>query len=633
MKNSGARNFADRAKIAHLPKDQWVYVALIAYIQKNNLDLSRFRRISSHFSDLERSITDLHLLDNDLVAATYEFVDSLDELQFICELAISEDDAKSMGAVYTPIQIVSELIENTLGQVELSTDQLIFLDPCCGSGNFLKEAIKHLAAQFGCSLSAASAFVAGIDINPESVIYTAAILDLLCFEESGETSQARLICLDSAITPVEKQLDALGAKQGFPSLATNPPYVKVQTLDKSYRNELEENNPDITTGSYSLATIFLSRLREYLAPNGRAGVITMNNIFTSLAGIGLRRKWKTERCISRIIDFRHFKVFSASAYTCLIYLDTESKDSFEFAAVKNAPSTESLRALSMSTIHFDSLEDKKWRLSSNELAALLSSLESNQQNLASIADIRVGIATLADKAFLLEGEAGNYSGRGGDGVLRQIETDATRPLVKISELAQNRSNVSRGVIFPYAEIEKGMDLISDEEFRDRFPNAFKHLESWRETIEKPSRAGQKLHEWGRRQSISSPGPKLLTKTFDKGPNFHLDTSDSLFCNGYSLTLKGDARNDTTLLKGLQHYLQSRFMLAYALMTSFEIDGGYQCYQKNFIENFAVPSSSTLKSISEPILPGSSSELKVAIELGIEVEDLTKCLEDYGFSLN
>ena len=78
--------------------------------------------------------------------------------------------------------------------------------------------------------------------------------------------------------------------------------------------------------------------------------------------------------------------------------------------------------------------------------------------------------------------------------------------------------------------------------------------------------------------------KLLTKTFDRSPNFLFDESDSLFSNGYALIPTSDSFD----ILYIQAVLQSRIFANYMSLTSFEIKGGFHCYQKNFIERFCVP---------------------------------------------
>ena len=57
--------------------------------------------------------------------------------------------------------------------------------------------------------------------------------------------------------------------------------------------------------------------------------------------------------------------------------------------------------------------------------------------------------------------------------------------------------------------------------------------------------------------------------------------DSLFCNGYAVFI-----NDNIM--EYQKILNSDIMGYYVKKTSIEIEGNFQCYQKNFIEKFSIP---------------------------------------------
>ncbi len=84
------------------------------------------------------------------------------------------------------------------------------------------------------------------------------------------------------------------------------------------------------------------------------------------------------------------------------------------------------------------------------------------------------------------------------------------------------------------------------------------------------------------------GPRLYTTTFARTPRFVFDHGDGdpLYCNGYALFPKeGMVREH---IRGLQRILNSSVMAYYAKLTSYGIQGGYQCYQKNFIERFGIP---------------------------------------------
>ena len=103
----------------------------------------------------------------------------------------------------------------------------------------------------------------------------------------------------------------------------------------------------------------------------------------------------------------------------------------------------------------------------------------------------------------------------------------------------------------------------------------------------------------------------------------MDTSDNLFCNGYSVK----PLNTLTSYKieNLQVFLQSRFMHAYALATSFEIAGGYQCYQKNFIEKICLPPESITEMAA---YDNQAFEIAACNFYGIELKNLDELLSFY-----
>lgn len=155
-----------------------------------------------------------------------------------------------------------------------------------------------------------------------------------------------------------------------------------------------------------------------------------------------------------------------------------------------------------------------------------------------------------------------------------------------------------------------------------FPHALAHLASCRDLLESRDKGKCKAeawYAWGRTQGRDAPGPKLLTKTFDRQPNFMLDRSDQLFCNGYSVALKKDAPSWLTI-ELLQAILYSPVMHYYAKLTSFQIAGGFQCYQKNFIEPFGIPSLN-------------HEQAKKLMALGREARNRHIVTKSYGLSID
>lgn len=100
--------------------------------------------------------------------------------------------------------------------------------------------------------------------------------------------------------------------------------------------------------------------------------------------------------------------------------------------------------------------------------------------------------------------------------------------------------------------------------------------------------------YGRTQGLNRFGARIYTPTFSLKPRFLFDNEeDGFFTNGYGLYFKEEGlfgnpiariENVDVLLK----IINSCVMDYYVTKTSVAIEGGYPCYQKNFIERFTIP---------------------------------------------
>ena len=147
------------------------------------------------------------------------------------------------------------------------------------------------------------------------------------------------------------------------------------------------------------------------------------------------------------------------------------------------------------------------------------------------------------------------------------------------------------IIRPYRLDGIRATLVAEDELSSRWPKVYAYLRQHRETLNRRDKAksAESWYAWGRRQGLSSLGPKWLTPTFARRPTFTLVSDDRLFCNGYSVRpaamWRSTPAGETAVFDRL---LNSSAMEYYARLTSFQIAGDYQCYQKNFIERFGIP---------------------------------------------
>ena len=515
---------------------------------------------------------------------------SLKQVEVALESLIDADRKRVEGTVYTPNYIIDYIISRCIEIRSASTCPNL-VDPACGSGGFLVRAIPHLSEKYSIPKERViNEFIYGIDVNRDAINYAKLAIEMLCAESFIDfpSNFDFLRQEDTLLIEKEALLNLLSIPRGgFDVVVTNPPYVKLQNLSNDYRNLLSENYPDFTKGSFSLAMLFVIAGFRLLSQAGVLGYITQNNIYTSLAGEGVRDFLQYNKSIHTIVDFGHKKVFpEASAYTCLLFLDKTPQDALRYH--KSSDPEVELPILCPADFHeikISSLKKDKWRLAPTNHLRNIHQLEANGTPLGKLANIRVGFATLKDSVFIINGSC-NRS---------EIEQGITSPAIKVADFSDEdrlRDNRTR-VIQPYRKVNRKWVLLEEEELRQEYPKAYAHLKLHQVELckrEKGKKVPYQFYEWGRSQCMEAPGPKLLTKTFNHGPNFLLDETDSLFCNGYSIkpAESTDMFSGPITIQVLQSILNSWVMNYYTRLTSFQIEGDYQCFQKNFIERFCIP---------------------------------------------
>jgi len=526
---------------------------------------------------------------------------SLKDVEKSFELTLDKEHRKSFGMVYTPDYIIDYLTKNSLKfawKDRKYTPKIC--DPSCGSGGFLLRIAEILETEFGISGEKAfSESIFGIDIDRQTLEQAKCLIELYLASKNQVVPDLdnSLLHLDTLVTNNEQIFSSANIINGFDVIVTNPPYVKFQNLSEDYRQLLISKYNTLVSGNFSLSALFLVKGFDLLSQNGSLGVITQNNLFTSLAGKNVREYLQKQECIRRVVDFGHHKVFdNASAYTCLIFLGKEKSPEFEYASISNGNELNfsSLEKLAFSKISLLRLKSSKWRLGKDTHLENLKRIESIGKPLREVAVIKVGFATLKDSVFFVRYINGICLAISPNGNAFEIEHEITRPAVKVSELRNiaDLSKNNRRIIFPYIKKNGVYKLISEQDLRRKFPNACSYLLAVREILETRDK-GKKQYEnwyaWARTQGMEAPAPKLLTKTFSKFPQFFLDKSDQLFCNGYGVSTKPPTLFEASLpIDFLEKVLNSKVMYYYAKLTSFQIEGDYQCYQKNFIERFGIP---------------------------------------------
>lgn len=494
-------------------------------------------------------------------------------------LVHEKEKQKLLGITYTPEKIRTELTKNVIDKLtkKFSLKNVKICDPCCGSGIFSISLIEELNSRGFKTKDIIKNNVYLSDIDPLSVAL--AMLNIYSYFK-----RKKIDLVDEKISLNASVQDFVKNEARFHAFITNPPYVKLQNLPVEAREFLKKKYPQYFMGSPGLATLFLVLMNDRLIQDGAVGIITQNNLFTSNSAQPIRKLLQDK--IFKIDTFGSAPIFKeVMTYTCLLYFSLSSHASFEFRKISHEKDFSKSPEKSKNK----DLHHSKWRLGSQSDLENLKKLETQGIALGTACRIWVGIATQFDKAFTVFKEGRTWVSTAPDGSQSAVEADLVKPLIRVADLTSFDSvhENKRGIIYPYRIVNGKSVAITESEFKESYPKAYGALLLWKTELlgrEKGRIEKEDWYKWGRVQSMIPVKDKLLTKTFNKGPKFYFDDGASLFSNGYAI-VPALAGYDLTFV---QKVLNSKVFEYYAKLTSFEIEGEYQCYQKNFIEKFCLP---------------------------------------------
>lgn len=580
---------------------------VFSYLKNNQLDFTKSPILSEYFKDFEQN-TNLYF-----DTSTLE-IETIKDLENHLELIIPQTDRKLNGAFFTPDYIIDFIINEVKPQENHKN-----LDPSCGCGAFLIGLCEYYRQTFGRLIkSIIKENIYGSDILEYNINRTKLILSVYALQndEILEDTDFNLYHQDSLKANWNLQFD---------NIVGNPPYVKFQDLSDENREYLIKNWATVEGGTFNLYFAFFELGYNLLKPTGKLGFITPNNYFTSLAGESIRRYFQQKKCVSRIIDFTHKKVFDAQTYTALTFLNKQVNEVITFDRLKDGYSPKDFLPIANgSPNHLSELNPKKWRLLKTDEQKNIKIIESIGTPISKLFDICVGIATLKDEVFFIDGKKSEneYYIKTTDKGVFEIEKEATKAVYKISDFGnqEESENNSRRIICPY-NIKNGVAIpISESDFKKKFPKCYAYFLTEKETLSNRDKGKvnfEPFFVWGRTQGLTKRGKKILNPTFSREPRFLLvEEEDAFFTNGYGTyfreqetqnSLFGDTSNPIAKIENIdvvQKILNSYLMHYYVSKTSVAIEGGYPCYQKNFIENFSIPQFSTseigiLRTLNEP----------------------------------
>jgi len=491
---------------------------------------------------------------------------------------------KTNGIVYTPRWIVDFILEEIDYKINIYNKRI--LDPACGEGNFLIIVVERFlkdCIENNLSLNkirkALHNNIFGFDIDKDAITKCKTYLNDVAQKYGIDKVKWNVLQIDS--------LDKNKIKQYFNSfdyVVGNPPYVRIQHLGKERREKIQKDWAFCRSGSTDMFIAFFELGLNLLNETGKLGFITPNTYFKTKTAQTLRLYLIEKKIIRKIVDFNYHQVFDdATTCSAITILDKNWKQNKFFYFKGYKENVKYVDEIDLPNINFN-----RWVLASNDVLKRIKEIETRGMPLGKIAQIHVGITTLADDFYIFKDpiiDDDKATIRLKDGRRFLIERDILKPIVKVSVLKAPNEDQNRWIVFPYKKVHGKYQIIPESELRDTYPYAYEYFLAIKDRLllrDKGKKNPVAWYAFGRSQGLDTTwGEKILVSPLNLHPNFIVwEKEEYTFYAGYCIKFDGD-------LNWLVKQLNSEDMEFYIKYAGRDYQNGYKSYAKSFISNFGI----------------------------------------------
>jgi len=293
---------AELFQVARETVGNWVKEGYLELDRENRVtkeSVNRFKEKYAGKVKLHARANKLHKENNDIAEVSRVIAEELKKETFdgsigdSYEQMLSESYKNKEGICYTPLWIVEDMLDGVT-----IDDTKLFLDPCCGTGNFLVKALEH-------GVSPQNLY--GFDIDPNAVLIARRRI-----KELTGCEAEHVVCAD--FLHVSSKL-----KIRFDLVYTNPPWGK--KLPKKERTTLAKRYR--TGNSTDTSSLFLFSILSVLKTDGIAGVL-MPESFYNIATYENARIAVLEKTVLMVKDYG--KPFKNMYSACSILFQNKVTD-------------------------------------------------------------------------------------------------------------------------------------------------------------------------------------------------------------------------------------------------------------------------------------------------------------------
>ena len=490
------------------------------------------------------------------------------------------------GVVLTKPHVVQLILDLAGYRSERDLAHMRLLEPSCGHGAFLVQAVERLllsAARQGVRAQELGHAIAAYDVDPshvslarqnvERVLTTAGVTSTLARKLTSKWIQ----CADFLLAP-------LAADSDF--VVGNPPYVRIEQISGALAAEYRSRYASIFDRA-DLYVAFIERGLSLLSERGVLSFICADRWSLNKYGAPLRALLAERYRVYCYIDLHRASPFESDviAYPSIFAAGRGQTTQVTVAKLETATADECASlarqlsgqdtAAAPALAVYDSwfAGDEPWVISSPAQLRALRDLETRFAPIAASARVGIGVATGCDERYIVHSEL-------------DVERDRLVPLVMREDIEQGRIKPStRCVINTFEEGGKLVDLT-------HYPKLQHYFQTHAAQLKKRHIAGKNPSAWFRTIDRVYPSlarePKLLIPdiaganevVFEPG-NYHPH---------HNLYFVTSAVWDLEVLGGL---LSSRVALFFVWSYAVKMRGRYLRFQAQYLRRIRLPDPSTL----------------------------------------